>query len=166
MTRQYRNILNDMLCSRCRSRDTCFLRKVPLQRYPEQVQEFVVKMPKTIFLYNAQDKLWHADYKGIQDQLVKYYNLHNCEFVGNQKSFLRYEAQKDNDRQMVRENFKLFLEMASKATEYKNPEISIMFDGIGLLLASDYLEAVNKILSMLKTASKLEFLFNQECWGY
>ena len=30
--------------------------------------------------------------------------------------------------------------------------MSIMFDGIGLVLASDYVEAVNKIFSMLKTA--------------
>ena len=44
--------------------------------------------------------------------------------------------------------------------------MSIMFDGIGLVLASDYVEAVNKIFSMLKTAIKSDNHFSGECFGY
>lgn len=65
------------------------------------------------------------------------------------------EAQQDSDRKRIRELFKYFLDLAAKATEDKNSELSILFDGIGFVLASDYLEAVGKIFSMLKTREKM-----------
>lgn len=58
------------------------------------------------------------------------------------------------------------LDIAAKATEEENPEISIMFNGIGLVLASDYVEAVSKIFSMLKTAIKNDFFPPGGCFGY
>lgn len=41
-----------------------------------------------------------------------------------------------------------------------------MFDGIGLVLASDYVEAVSKIFSMLKTVMKGDNYLSGGCSGY
>ncbi len=65
------------------------------------------------------------------------------------------DAQQDCDRKRIRELFKHFLDIAAKSTENKEPELSILFDGIGFVLASDYLEAVGKVLSMFKTREKM-----------
>lgn len=65
------------------------------------------------------------------------------------------DAQKDSDRKRIRELFKHFLNIAAKAAEGKEPELSILFEEIGFVLASDYLEAVGKIFSMLKTREKM-----------
>ena len=76
--------------------------------------------------------------------------------LGNDVRVLTNIAQRESDKQKIRELFKQYLDMAAKATEEKNPELSIMFDGIGLALASDYLEAVGKIFSMFKTLEKIK----------
>lgn len=154
MGNEYKNMLNTVDCSKCGYRNVCFLRKVSLSKYPEQVQEFVIKLPGKTFLYQEQERLWYVNYQTIQEQLVRYYDVHNCELMGNEKPFLTNEEQRENDRQKIRELFKQMLDIAAKVTEEKNPEMSIMFDGIGLVLASDYVEAVSKIFSMLKTAMK------------
>lgn len=166
MNNQYKNMLNALDCSKCGCRNVCFLRKVSLSKYPEQVQEFVIKLPKNTFLYRERERVWNANYLTIQEQLVLYYDVHNCELIGNQKPFLTNDRQKENDRQKIREIFKQMLDTAAKATEEKNPEISIMFDEIGLVLASDYVEAVSKIFSMLKTDIKSDNHFSGECFGY
>lgn len=76
------------------------------------------------------------------------------------------EGQRENDRQKIRELFKQMLDIAARATEEKNPEMSIMFDGIGLVLASDYAEAVSKIFSMMKTTIKSDNYYSGGCSGY
>ena len=58
------------------------------------------------------------------------------------------------------------LDIASKAAEENNPVMSIMFDEIRLAPASDYVEAVSKIFSMLKTATKNDNYFSGGCFGY
>lgn len=166
MSKQYKNMLNALDCSKCGCRNVCFLQKISLSKYPEQVQEFVIKLPQNTFLYREREGLWNANYLTVQEQLVRYYDVHNCELIGNKKTFLTNERQRENDRQKIRELFKQMLDIAAKATEEKNPEMSIMFDGIGLVLASDYVEAVNKIFSMLKTAIKSDNHFTGECFGY
>lgn len=54
----------------------------------------------------------------------------------------------------VKEVLKHALDVAAQATERDNPEISIVFDGMGLILADDLTEAVDKVISMLDTAEK------------
>jgi len=104
--------------------------------------------------------------RSIQEQLVQYYDVYNCELIGNGKPFLTNKGQRENDKQKIRELFKQMLDIAAKATEEKNPEMSIMFDGIGLVRASDYVEAVSKIFSMFKTAIKSDNYFSGGCPGY
>lgn len=159
MYNQYENMLKYLLCNKCSCREVCFLRKVSLYRYPEQVQRFVLTLPKNIFLYQEHEKRWHADYYAIQEQLVQYYNSHNGILIGKEESYLTYEEQRKVDRQRIREQFKQLLNIAARRVETTNPEASIIFDRIGLVLASDYIEAVNKIFSMMKTFIKYDSCF-------
>lgn len=137
-----------------------------MQKYPEQVQNFLTSVLNTSFSYQEQKRLWDANYWSVQEQLVQYFDVFNCELVRNKKPFLTNEGQRENDRQKIRELFKQMLDIAAKEAEEKNPEMSIMFDGIGLVLASDYVEAVSKIFSMLKTAVKSDNYFSAGCSGY
>ena len=166
MNGQYKSLINISACNQCRYRNVCFLQHISMQKYSEPVQNFLTNVLNTSFSYQEQKRLWDANYWSVQEELVRYYDVHNCELIGNKKTFLTNERQRENDRQKIRELFKQMLDIAAKATEEKNPEMSIMFDGIGLVLASDYVEAVSKIFSMLKTAIKSDNHFSGECFGY
>ena len=161
MSYNYRNMLEYRNCNECPSRHTCFLRRIPLHHYPENVQNFVISMPQSAFKYYPGQ--WHANYQEIQKQIVQYYDLNHCELLGNEVCVLTNTAQRESDRQRIRELFKQYLDMAAKATEDKNPELSIVFDGIGLVLASDYLEAVGKIFSMFKSMEKIKINETNRC---
>ena len=163
MGQNYKNMLEYHSCNTCGSRDVCFLRRIPLHHYPEYVQNLVISMPPSAFKYQPQTRQWHADYQTIQEQIVKYYDLNNCRLSDNVTHNLTIETQKESDRQKIREIFKQYLDIAAKATEDKNSEISIMFDGIGLVLASDYLEIVSKIFSMFKTLEKINIKDTDRC---
>ena len=156
MTNNYENMLRYRNCNKCSSKHICFLQRIPLDHYPENVQNFVISMPKSIFNYEFPQRQWHANYQEIQKQIVQYYDSNNCELIGNNVRVLTNAAQRESDRQKIRELFKQYLDMAARATKKKNPELSIVFDEIGLVLASDYLEAVGKIFSMFKTLDKIE----------
>ena len=95
--------------------------------------------------------------------------------LGNENHCVTNEAQKESDRQKIRESLKQFLEIAAKVSEDKDPQMSIVFDDVvfriqtgegGLILASDYLEVVNKIFSMLKTLNKINNNFSGRCFRY
>lgn len=163
---RYTDLLEYRPCNNCNSRSICFLRKLPLSYYPEQVQHFVITIPHTSFTYQEQEAQWHADYQAVQEQLVQYYDVNNCRLQGNEGNYLTIEAQKESDRKEIREALKRYLDIAAKAAEDKNPEISIIFDGIGLVLASDYLEAVSKVFSMFKTLEKIHDKTAGGCLGY
>lgn len=163
MSHNYRNLLEYRKCIECGSSDICFLRKIPLYCYPECVQSFVISIPNTAFMYQKPTRQWHANYKVIQEEIVQYYDSNNCRLSGNEAYYLTIEAQQESDRQRIRELFKQYLDIAAKATEDKNPGVSIIFDGIGLVLASDYLEAVSKIFSLFKAFGQINIKATNRC---
>lgn len=162
----YKNLLKSCPCNGCYSWDTCYLRKMPLCHYPENVQNFIISMPYAFIGYQDRIRLWYANYQAVQERLVQYYDFNNCRLLGNENRCFTNEAQKESDRQKIRELFKQLLDIAAKATEDKDPQMSIVFDEIGLILASDYLEAVGKVFSMLKTLNKINNNFSGRCFGY
>lgn len=166
MRRTYSNLLELCPCDGCYHWETCYLRKMPLSHYPENVQNFIISMPYAYIGYQKRTRLWIANYRAVQERLVQYYDLNYCRLLGNENRCFTNQAQSESDRQKIRESFKQFLEAAAKATEDKDPQMSIVFVGIGLILASDYLEVVNKILSMLKTLYKTNNNFTGKCFGY
>lgn len=159
----YRNILRYQKCNECSIRNICFLRKMPLHQYPEYIQTFVMSIPQSAYTYQSQTRQWYAKYQKVQEWIIRYYDANNCVLSGNETSYLSTEAHRDSDRKRIRELFKQFLDIAAKATEDKDPELSIVFDGIGLVLASDYLEAVGKIFSMFKTNEKMKSGATNRC---
>lgn len=163
---KYNNVLNLKQCSVCSAKDFCFLRHMPLQDYPEITQNFVIHLPANIFAYNNVEHRWHANYKLVEDQIIAYYDTNNCYVIDNMQNPLSVGAQRESDRRFAREKFKNLLDMVAKATEDTNPEVSIFFDGIGVVLASDYLEAVHKILSMFSTYDKMVKTSEVSCSGY
>lgn len=152
---KYNNMLNMKQCSICPAKDFCFLRQMPLQNYPEVTQNFVIHLPSNIFAYSRVEHRWHTHYKLVEDQIVAYYDTYSCYICGNMQKQFSAEAQRENDRKAIRERFKSLLDIAARATEDTNLEASIVFDGIGLVLASDYLEAVHKTLSMFCKYEKI-----------
>lgn len=166
MVQKYIGMWNSPACITCDYRDVCFLRQVSLKKYSWQVQNFLIGLLNMDFSYRRQESKWYANYWFIQEQLVHYYNTHNCELEGNRKPFLTNESQRENDREKIRELFKQMLDAAAEVYEDKNPGISIILNGVGLVLASDYVEAVSKIFSMLKTTVKNDDYFSGRCSGY
>ena len=94
----------------------------------------------------------------ILDQIITYYNSQPNFIQQNRLFVLVEDVQRESDRQFIRDRFKKLLEAAVKGTDESDPEASIVFDGIGLILASDYLEAVHKILSMINTYNKMSYV--------
>ena len=162
----FRNLLSQLNCNICPNKIVCFLQHMPLQNYPEVTQYFIIKLPSQYFKFDNINRRWHADYQGIENQLIAYYDSWNYFIPENTQVILSPEAQKDSDRKFIRETFKQLLDIAAKATEGSDPIDSILFDGIGLILASDYLEAVHKVLSMFKTYSKAANSYDNTCPHY
>ena len=159
----YKNILNQQQCYRCPSRTFCFLRRIPLQYYPESTQYFVKTISPQAFTFNGTKRIWYANYHMILDQIITYYNSQPNFIQQNRLLGLMEDAQRESDRQFIRDRFKKLLEAVAKLTEETAPEASIVFDGIGLVLASDYLEAVHKILSMINTYNKMSYVNDNRC---
>ena len=159
----YKTILNQQQCYRCPSRTFCFLQRIPLHYYPENTQYFVKTIPSQAFSYNNKERVWYANYQIILNQMITYYNNQPNFIQQNRLFVLMEDAQRESDRQFIRDRFKMLLEAVAKATEESDPEASIVFDGIGLVLASDYLEAVHKILSMINTYNKMSYVNDDRC---
>ncbi len=161
----YKNILNPKKCSGCCSRDFCFLRKISLQDYPESTQNFIVHIPSSLFYFNETEYRWYTNYQAILNHIIACYNGQRNIIQENLRPDLSIDEQRDSDRQFIREKFKQLLDVAAKATEKSAPEVSIVFDGIGLVLASDYLEAVHKVLSMFQKYTDIVNPTGNDC-GY
>ena len=159
----YKNILKQQQCYRCPSRTFCFLRRIPLHYYPENTQYFVKTIPSQAFAFDEMEHRWYANYQMILNQIITYYNNQPNFIQQNRLLVLMEDAQRKSDRQFIRDSFKKLLETAAKATEESDPEMSIVFDGIGLVLASNYLEAVHKILSMINTYNKMSYPNDDRC---
>ena len=160
---QYRSILNLQRCKNCPLNSCCFLRRVPLRKYNELTQNFIINIPKSAYRYSSVENKWFADYREVQNYLLNYYDIYSCRVVENQNYAMTPSAQKESDKELIKKQFKNFLDVAAKATENENPQLSIMFDGIGLIMASDYIEAVNKVFSMMKTANGITMYSKTDC---
>lgn len=60
------------------------------------------------------------------------------------------EYEKNQAKEELRSLFKEMLEMASKATENMNPQLSIIFDAAGFVMADDFAEALRKAYGIYK----------------
>lgn len=162
----YMNLLSQLNCNNCPNKNICFLQRMPLQNYSEATQYFVITLPSQFFKFDNISHRWRADYQGIENQLIVCYDSWYYFIPESKQVVLSPEAQKDSDRKFIRDTFNHLLDLAAKATEDTDPTASILFDGIGLVLASNYLEAVHKVLSMFKTYSKAVNFYDNTCPHY
>lgn len=51
--------------------------------------------------------------------------------------------------------FKIAIDIAAEVTKDRNPQVSIVFDGLGLVLADDVKEAVRKVISILNKVRRM-----------
>ena len=58
MTNNYENMLRYRNCNECSSKHIYFLRRIPLDHYPENVQNFVISMPQPAFYLDAVGKIF------------------------------------------------------------------------------------------------------------
>lgn len=61
----------------------------------------------------------------------------------------------DTYEKNIKEIFKTAIDIAAEVTKDKSPQISIVFDGLGLVLADNVREAVRKVISILDKARRM-----------
>lgn len=61
----------------------------------------------------------------------------------------------DTYEKNIEEIFKTAIDIAAEVTKDKSPQISIVFDGLGLVLADNVREAVRKVISILDKARRM-----------
>lgn len=61
----------------------------------------------------------------------------------------------DTYEKNIEEIFKTAIDIAAEVTKDKSPQVSIVFDGLGLVLADNVREAVRKVISILDKARRM-----------
>lgn len=97
---------------------------------------------------------YHGDYRIFEYRVVYYCRNTYVELFHDLQNQNSQDLSSNNYEDDVKKILKTALDVAAHATKIKNPELSIMFDGIGLILADELVEAVDKVISMLDTAMK------------
>ena len=112
-------------------------------------------MPKA-FEYKWNENIWHSNLDNFDGVFSKYLVTYGGWVPTNAQHHLTLEEQRKSDLEYIRETLKQLLTAASDVTKNTDPMSSIMFDGIGLVLASDSMDAVNRVVSMISTATKVQ----------
>ena len=76
---------------------------VLLHNYPESTQYILIHLNKNEFYFNNEENMWHTNYQTILDQIITYYNAQDNMIQENSKPFLSSKAQRDSDRQLIKE---------------------------------------------------------------
>ncbi len=105
-----------------------------------------------------KNEVYVGDYQALEEKIMEF-----CRKI----YMLQYPAQNSNNlkqeildsfssyyEKKLKEMLKTAIDMAAHATKKGNPQLSIVFDGIGLIYADNLVEAVDKVISMLDTARK------------
>ena len=95
-----------------------------------------------------------GSYKVLEDKVVDYYKTVYMFGYQIRNSYDSKLTTIDDYENMAKEMLKSAIDVAAHVTETDNPQLSIMFDGIGLLYADNLVEAVDKVLSMVDTILK------------
>ncbi len=129
-----------------------------VSNYNWHVNDFWRRMPEKTF-WRDNNGLCHTRYEWLQDYLVEYCRINypwrmpiNMEVDDRQVVYISdvYTYEK-----YIKDIFKKAIDIAAEVTKDRNPQLSIMFDGIGLVLADDVNEAVKKVFSILDKVSNI-----------
>lgn len=124
--------------------------------YNWQSDNFWIQMPQKIF-WQDNNGICHTRYEWLQDYLVEYcrnsYPWNMPIYMEVDYGKVVYISDAYTYENHIKDIFKKAIDIAAEATKDKNPQLSIMFDGIGLILADDVKEAIKKVFSILDKAS-------------
>lgn len=127
-------------------------------QFHNNTQNFFEQCTMTDLKIETRDGIYYGSYQSLEEKLLKYcrqiYVLPSSFQNGNeleQRTTVFPNGCFDNN---VKERLKLAIDLAAQATKSDNPQMSIVFDGIGLIYADNLIEAVNKVISMIDTAQK------------
>lgn len=131
---------------------------VGVSGYNWHVDNFWRKMPEKTF-WRDYNGLCHTKYEWLQNDLVEYcrknYPWRMAIYMEVNYGQVVYISDANTYEKYIKEIFKKAIDIAAEVTKDRNPQLSIMFDGIGLALADDVNEAVKKVFSILDKASNL-----------
>ncbi len=148
--------INFKKCSFCRINKKCFLiNGNKLSQCLRNSQNVIVSLMSNAFEFKWDENIWHGNLDNFDAVFANYFATYGGWVPANIQPCLSLEEQNKSDLKYIKETLKKLLTAASKATKDNDPISSIMFDGIGLVLASDYMEAVDKVISMISTAKKI-----------
>lgn len=129
--------------------------------YEMQAKDFIMNIPRTFFGYDYMG-ICHTQYEFLQNYLIEYCrrNYPWKKEIYMENNFGQVVLVSDNNtyEKQIKEIFKAAIDIAAEVTRDKNPQQSIMFDGIGLVLADDIKEAVRKVISILEKTTKMNGL--------
>lgn len=99
-----------------------------------------------------------GSYNALEDKIIGYYRktyvLQNPVQNRNDLKQGIQDSFADEYENKVKEMLKSAIDMAAEATKENNPQLSILFEGIGLIYVDNLVEALDKVISMLNTAMK------------
>lgn len=116
------------------------------------VADFWIQKPRTIFLHDNYG-VCYTRYEWLQDYLLEYcrknYPWKSPIYMESSSGQVVLVSDSNLYEKIIKEIFKTAIDIAAEVTKDRNPQVSIMLDGIGLVLADDIIEAVKKVISIL-----------------
>ncbi len=124
--------------------------------YNWHVDNFWMQMPEKNF-WRDNNGICHTRYEWLQDYLVEYcrnnYPWRMPIYMEVDYGQVIYISDAYTYEKHIKGIFKKAIDIAAEITRDKSPQLSIMFDGIGLILADNVKEAIKKVFSILDKAS-------------
>ncbi len=124
--------------------------------YNWHVDNFWRWMPEKTF-WRDNNGICHTRYEWLQDYLVEYcrnsYPWCMPIYMEVDYGQVVYISDAYTYEKHIKDIFKKAIDIAAEVTKDRNPQLSIMFDGIGFILADDVNKAIKKVFSILDKAS-------------
>lgn len=122
------------------------------------VDDFWKRVPEKTF-WRDNNGICHTRYEWLQDYLVEYckiyYPWRMPIYMEADYGKVVYISDAYTYENHIKDIFKKAIDIAAEVTKDGNPQLSIMFDEMGLVLADDVKEAVKKVFSILEKAIKM-----------
>lgn len=116
------------------------------------VADFWIQKPQTIF-WHDNNGVCYTRYEWLQNYLLEYcrknYPWKLPIYMESSSGQVVLASDSNLYEKIIKEIFKTAIDIAAEVTKDRNPQVSIMLDGIGLVLADDIIEAVRKVISIL-----------------
>lgn len=118
----------------------------------KMVTDFWIQKPQTIY-WHDNNGVCYTRYEWLQNYLLEYcrknYPWKSPIYMESSSGQVVLASDSNLYEKIIKEIFKAAIDIAAEVTKDRNPQVSIMLDGIGFVLADDIIEAVRKVISIL-----------------